>query len=513
MESLVAQMPDRQRLRQRDWRRACLAIAASIAVLLICGSYVDWSRIFVYGMDYTLTDQTGYISVGRTFADTGKLESTLIFGFTLPPGVKSYVYLPGHYLALGLVYKLFGYSVAHSFWPSLAGFLLSSVLVVMISSALFGGTRALPAWVLYVFFPLNLIYAFTAMAEMTVQASVVAAFAMFLAIPSRWRRWLGPLTLILPLLFRETGFVIVLPMAACIYRECGRRLAAVLQFGAIAVLVAVLVLSSPIAAGRAPMLAISLLGGASTAPPAQWASAIGKNIAANFELLLHPYSKPGAEPIQVIGLWFVLTGIPLALWRWRRTGEIIYPAIGLMVLALFASIVGLYTLWWYRGIRHLLMTEPFVAMLWADTVLDLPGPVFARRVAGRAVLIAAGIAGVVAMRSTFRTEAAINSMAAQNTAFFEALHPDVTGTLVSPWEFSLDYFQTHYPIRWSFLPGNDDGLRTLNSKYPIATLVLRKGSDDKSLTPGAITSIGLTEGSEAAYQGIQFTIYRRASPR
>ena len=513
MESSAAQMTDQQLPRPRGWPRACLAIAASIVLLLICGRYVDWNRIFVYGMGYTLTDQTGYISVGRSFADTGKLESTLIFGFTLPPGFKSYIYLPGHYLTLGLVYKLFGYSIAHSFWPSLAGFLLSSALTVMIASALFGGARALPAWVLYVFFPLNLIYAFTAMAEMTVQASVLAAFAAFLAMPPRWRRWLGPATLALPLLFRETGFVIVLPMAAYIYRECGRRVAPVLQFGAIAVLVAVLVLSSPIAAGRAPILAINLLGGSSSAPAAQWISAITRNFTGNFDQLLHHYSEPGVEPIQVIGLGFVLTGIPLALWRWKRTGEMIYPAIAMMVLALFLSLLGLYSLWWYRGIRHLLMTEPFVAMLWADTIMDLPMPALARRVSNAIALVAVAVAGIAGMRSTFDTEATVNAMAAENTAFFESLHPDTSGTLVSPWEFSLDYFQTHYPIRWSFIPVNDDGLRLLHSKYPIATLVLRKGTDGVWLTPAAIASIGLTERSEAAYQGIPFTIYRRSGQR
>jgi hypothetical protein len=75
------------------------------------------------------------------------------------------------------------------------------------------------SWALFVFFPLNLAYAFTAMAEMTVTASVLAALAVFLAIPSKWKAWLGPITLAIPLLFRETGAVVVLVMAAVIYQE------------------------------------------------------------------------------------------------------------------------------------------------------------------------------------------------------------------------------------------------------------------------------------------------------
>jgi hypothetical protein len=487
--------------RAPGWRLLCAAIAGSILILFLCGRFVDWNRVFIKGMECTLNDQAGYIAVGRNLAEFGKLESTLIITSTVwEPITKNYMYVPGQYLALAAVYRLFGYSVAHSFWPALAGFAISSMLVVAIAGRLFGRATALLSWAFFAFFPYNLIYAFTAMAELTVITSALAAIAIFVWLPPRWRVWLGPLTLILPLLFRETGIVVAAVMAGIIFKDSGRRFVPVALFVALSLAVTIVVLKSPIASGRPTHIG------------AQTMESIWKALSQNVALLVHPFSKPGADPLQVFGVYFIASGIPIAVWLWVCRRDILYLAPGVMLAVILSAILGLYDLWWFRGIRVLLVTQPLVAMLWAGFIRQLPVAEFGRRViAGVAVAVMAVI-GVGGMYSVFKTEFPINYGAAQEVAFLESLGHDGRGLLASPWYYSLDYFVQHFPDRWAFVPGSDEELMRLNKKYPISTLVLQKGVDGTTLTPAAIAGIGLTTQSEVTLRGTPFLVFKRSTP-
>lgn len=507
-------------------RLLCLLFLCSAVVLALCGSFVDWTTVFVNGMRETLNDQVGYISVARNLAESGRMESDIIYPSTLPGSSnKNYLYLPGHYLALAAVYKLFGYTPAHSFWPSLAAFLLSAVLTAVIATALLGRSLAVSSWALFVFFPFNLAYAFTAMAEMTVTASVLAALALFLAIPPKWKAWLGPITLAIPLLFRETGVVIAVVMAAVIYKESGGRWVPVARFCLLTLLVTALMLMSPVARGRgrSTMLQNEVLGASDTAviadaafastqqPGAEdWAAGIWKKMVRNTkQLCAGRFSRPHPDLLEEFGLYFLVSGIPLALWLWLRTRDAVYFSVFLMCGGLLLAVLGLNQVWSLRGVRALLLTQPFVALLWSKVLRDrwenLPRN---RALAGLAAALWVGF-GIVSVYRVFASESQLNRRSAKDTAFLESLQPDNLELLVSPFGMSLDFVLKHHPAKWAFIPANDATLRLLDHKYPIGTLVLRD-ANARSLNPAVIASLGLIQEADRYYRKQKIEIYKRA---
>lgn len=506
-----------------------LAAAAlgSVLALAVCGRFVDWDTVFVNGMGLTLNDQVGYISVARHLVDTGRLESSGLSPAALAqPHTKGYFYVPGHYYALAASYVLFGFSAAHSFWPSMAAFLLSSLLTVVIASALFGRQRALSSWALFALFPLNLVYAFTAMAEMTVLASALAAFAMFLWLPRGWRPWLGPAALALPLLFRETGFLIAVLMAGVVYKDSGGKWKPVAQFCLLSVLIAALVLTSPVASGRPSLLRQNLFEGTDdyiygsafsssglTPSPADWAAAIATKFAVNvIVLFLGPFStyRPGCT--EVLSLYFVLSGIPLSLMLWRRKRNIVYLSIFSILSVLLLAILCLYTVWWFRGIRTMLLVQPFVAMLWADWYQSLEGNVRHRNLVAGLAGILLTVAAVAGVHSVYGTETATNHESAMDTAFLESIGHDTSGVLASPFKISLDYVLKHHPAKWIYLPSDDRTLQFVDSKYKVSTLVLPDGPGSTRLTPAGIASVGLVEQKHVSYGGQGYRIFTRLRP-
>ena len=180
-----------------------------------------------------------------------------------------------------------------------------------------------------------------------------------------------------------------------------------------------------------------------------------------------------------------------------------------MLVAVLGGLLGLYTVWWFRGARHLLLMEPFVAMLWADFAVDVGQRLPARRVLAWSAVAAFLAIGVIGVNSVFKTEAYINKYSDRDIAFIEAMGHDSGGILVGPWAFSLDYCLKHFPVRYSLIPGSDSGLRFLNQKHPISTLALRKGMEDQVLTAGTIASIGLVKEKEMELGGQPFVIFKR----
>ena len=75
--------------------------------------------------------------------------------------------------------------------------------------------------------------------------------------------WLGPATLAIPLLFRETDVVIAVLMAGIVYKESGGRWAPVARFCLLSAAVTALVLMSPLARGRPSMLSKNVFQGGS----------------------------------------------------------------------------------------------------------------------------------------------------------------------------------------------------------------------------------------------------------
>jgi hypothetical protein len=65
--------------------------------------------------------------------------------------------------------------------------------------------------------------------------------------------------------------------------------------------------------------------------------------------------------------------------------------------------------------------------------------------------------------------------AEQCNGFLDSLGVSKAGFFVAPHYISLDYVNTHYPIKWSFIPDNERTLRLLLGNYHVDLLILPLG--------------------------------------
>jgi 4-amino-4-deoxy-L-arabinose transferase-like glycosyltransferase len=517
-----------------EGRVSAFKVTGLLAVAIIMGSiFVDWHALFVNGLHTTLNDQVSYVSVGRNWADQGTLDSKLIYPATLTQDfTRNSYYMPGYYWVLGITYKLLGYSVVHSLLPSLFALALSTALVFVIGSRLYGPVVAYLSCALFVFFPMNLIYAFTAMAEMTVVAAALVAFAVFLHLPPRWKPVAGPLLVALPMAFRETSAALAVVMALMIFEQSRWQWKPVALFGALTMVVVMLVIASPLSAGRPGLLHANVFGGENAVyfdafalqdfhpHVGDWALAIGSKFRTNLLTLVRPRNWSPEGLLDYGTRWFLLAGIPLGVgwWLWRRKRDGFFLGVAGMVLVSLLFLLGFYTVKSFRGARHLLVTEPFVALLIASQLHQLSKGLLASPRAKEVVVVVVAVIGVSWAYCVFRTEPAINQQAARDTAFLESLGLDDRRLVVSPHWLSLDYVEKHYPVQWAFVPTNGRTLRLLNERYPIGAVVLPVGGaawarDDVQLQARDVAQIGLTDQTEVAYRGITFAVFKRGVGR
>ena len=506
--------------------RPLVKSAALVLFALIAGSrFVERDRLYVNGVQRILNDQVGYISVGRNLAERGRMDSDVVYPSTLAQRFsRNSLYMPGHYWALAAVFKAAGYSVWNSFLPSLCGYAASALLLFFIAGRAYGESAGYLAASLFLFFPLNLTFAFTAMAEMDLMAAVLGAFALFLALPARLRPWCGPLLLVPALLFRETSAALAAPMAALVFFESKADRRKTAAFAVLSCAVVGLVMASPAAAGRPSLWAANILfrGGQAevytdafavlNARPAavDWAAAIARNILANLRSLLSSphFGVNKTHPAEYIQFLFILSGIPLGAFRWRRRQDAFALGVGAMVLLLLVLDLAFYVVWSFRGVKSLLICQPFVAALWAASILSLPR---LRRAPGwlpDLAVAAAAVVGGACFYADFRVEKPINDAADRDTAFVESIVAGDRGLLVSPWWLTLDYVNKHPGVPWSFVPENRETWDLLDRRYPIGTVILPAGPPAVSFD-GMAARLGLTPAGERTYRGVPFEVYRR----
>ncbi len=240
----------------------------ALVVLLVIGMFatgcwVDWGRLPINGLNDTLNDQVGYISVARHWLGEGRLDSSIIYPSLLGQAYRrNSLYMPGFYAELAVTFRLFGYSALTARLPAIFSFLLACGFEYWIAVRLHDEETAIYGLVLFAFFPLNLFYAFTAMAEVPLAAAGLAAFSIFLLAPEKFRWWLGPLALALPILFRETGAALAVVMCVMLLfngRE-GRWWKAMFS-GFLALVVLVALIFSPAGQGRPSLWKANILGG------------------------------------------------------------------------------------------------------------------------------------------------------------------------------------------------------------------------------------------------------------
>ena len=490
-----------------------------VIALVVMGCCIDWDRLPIDGLNRTLNDQVGYISVARHWLDQGKLDSSIIYPSVLQQTFgRNSLYMPGYYAELALTFRMLGYSAMTARLPAIASFLLACGLVYWIARRLFGQKIAIYSLALFAFFPLNLVFALTAMPEMSLVLAVLAAFSLFLLARERFRWWVGPLALTLPILFRETGAALGAVMFAMLFFSTakGSKRKAILS-GLLMCVVLVAMIASPAGAGRPSLWKANILAQGkfeavysdafalqqlpSSGP--DWMAAFGHKFISNLYSLIA--WRAFAGPLEVLSVLFLLTGIPLGIWMWRRKRDAFSLGVALAVSLLLVADLCVYAVWNHRGIHALLFMEPFVAMLWGVTITYWTrnrGPVVQSLLVSMCFVVGVGTAMFV-----WQTQNDTTLRTKEDTAFLESVIGDNRQMLVSPFSLSLDYVNEHYPQRWAFVPANCPTMQLLTAKECIGTLIVPAqpgpGADLRSC------STGLKFDGEKVWRGTRYWVFRK----
>lgn len=481
----------------------------ALAILLICSRFVDGSRIHVSGLDDTLNDQVIYISTARQYVETGNLQSDITYPATLYQHTrKNSFYLPGHFLALALSYKLFGLGVFQSLLPNLVSFILSAIGIFLTAAKLYSRRVGYLAAFFFTIFPANVIYAFTAMSESTRTAVTILAFCIFIYLPDRWRPLGGVFLLVLPFLFRETGAFVVIPMALIILWTKGAHRA--IRTGAF-VLASVLVLfityNSDLASGRPNLLnaivfdptfatihtdAVAQQAVASKTAT-EWIGTVPHKMLNDGALLVdqvvfHQSEGRHFEDFSFAAL--VIAAVAAFVFGVLErdafligTGGLVATTI-LMLLVVYIPSLGGYVRW-------LLFTFAFsaVGLAWVYTRHISPR-IFPRfrivsnltQVTLLILLCGASLYGI------YRTAYRVGANDARDdhfTACIEQLGLDDKKMLVAPY-YMGDYIY-HHATRASFVPANKATLSLLQADFDIGAVIVRT-PDGESLEGTALTS-------------------------
>ena len=518
-------VPDTPRARGSDRQSDWIVLAVLIAILLVTvASFVDWHRLSVDGLDGSLNDQVGYVSVARNLADHGTLESNLIYPLVLRQHVRrNSFYMPGFYWLLAAVYKCFGYSAAISRLPSLASFLLSCWLIYWIAARLYSGRAAAIACTLFAVIPLSLVYAFTAMMEMPLVAAGLGSFAIFLRARQTARFWVAPLALLLPFVFRETGAILAVLMLAALAAGTEKRSRHGVICALLMLLIVAAALYSPLGAGRPSLWKANILvdgnyeevygdAFATDHLPSQfrdWSNAIGNKASWNLHTLIRPEGESAGFFEQSV-LWFIVSGIPLGLVGWFRKKDFFALGVSAAVLLLLTSILCLYSVWGYRGVRVLLILQPFVAILWGTVLARLAST--AGTLLKTLPILLLFVFGAWGAFHILRSQAEVNQESKENTKFLESILQGDRQLLASPFWLSLDYANQHYPQKWSFVPSNCETMRLLDERYGIGTMLVPvPGSEEEPSSPPRDLACGteLKFAGQKEFHGSRFWLYRR----
>jgi len=499
-------------------RGLLLAVLIGVGLSAI-GYWVDWDRLPIDGLNKSLNDEVAYVSVARHWLGERRLDSSIIYPSLLEQTYKrNSLYMPGFYAELALSFATLGYSAVTARLPALASYVLACALLWWIARRFHDQEVAIYSVALFAFFPLNLVYAFTAMAEMPLVAATLVAFAGFLAAPEEFRWWAGPLVLALPILFRETGVALGVVMCVMLlFSKTAEGKWKSILCGLLVCVVLVALLFSPAGAGRPSLWKANLLVGTFEArysdafaldhvpdSARDWVAAIGHNVLSNLRSLV-PWRGLAAERLEGVSILFLLSGIPLGMCLWILKRDAFALGVAGAVSLLLIADLCVYTVWHYHAIRSLLLMQPFVALLWGIVIGWWARK---RRWEARELLVVLFfLVGVSLGVSTWRILRDAVVEAKQNTLFLTSVVGESREMLVSPYWLSLDYVNEHYPQRWAFVPANCPTMRLLDAKERIGTLIMPV---DAGLETGpSPCGTGLKFDGEKVWRGTRYLVFRR----
>jgi hypothetical protein len=488
---------------------ACLALAASIGPGL--------RRFHLGGPDRHLNDQVAYVSVARTFAETGRLESRIVYPAMLARGhTTGVLYMPGQYLALGLVFRLLGFSPLASAQPAAAAYLIAVAAAAVAATRLAGPVAGIVAGLLVAVFPPHLLYALSAMAEMPLVAATALAVAGVVLAPGRGGRVLAAALLTaLATTFRETGALLCVPLAILALRDGRRAAAEVLGASLAGALVAMAcapqrpdLLTPNLFDGRFSTVYTDGVTAGSLRPPAgAYPAAALQRFLANVFMIARAARAGIWTADLVLFEIVVLLGVAALAHGLVRRDRAALAAGSLALLATGVNL-GLYAFYQYRGLRTVLLATPALAV-WLGA-LAAAAWARGRRLRG-AVVLGLGLSVALAVWCGLRLQATAASLDAQDDAdlaFMSTLGHDDRTLLVAPFDVALVYVLGHHPVRFAFVPANAPSLDVLARHERIGTLVARP-AEAEAIGADALAAAGLAPAGQWLHRGIALVVYRQ----
>lgn len=539
-----------------------LGVIALASLLLVCaarGARLDLSRLHTNALHTRWNDQVGYVTMARSLAETGRLRPHVLYTAALwmqPRIDRHHLYLPGHYAALALGYRLFGYSAFTSLLPNLLGYVLCAAATFLLAWRLSRSRAA--AWLaalLWLGFPPLLLFSFSAMAELTLCCAAAVALCAFVYLPPRRRPLGGALLLCLPFLFRDIAAFLVAPLCALVLFGAPQdaddeddqapppppQPRQALLLGALAVAFTGALFVSPLCAPRITLLPGALLDGHFSAiycnatrqralaqvAGSEYLSGFRKNLHNNLDQLERRLFAPDPgllgdiAPSELYPLVALMAApLPLAViallaWRRRerRLAALCLSAAAVLVLTVSFTLLS-YDLFRHRGLRLLLFTTPLCAATLAAALQALPrGP---RRVA---LLLCLPLCAGLLLHSQRQLRADLGDLKTvdkgddSDRAFLESLGHDDHAMLVAPPALALDYLVRHYPVDYAFIPANGDTLRMLTANHRVGTLLLPDPQPSGVyLSEQALQLAGLRMTSRRSYQGVSYRVFQPPGP-
>jgi len=342
------------------------------------------------------------------------------------------------------------------------------------------------------------------MSEIPLQAAGLVTFAMFVWKDQRTQWWLGPLALSLPILFRETGVVLGLTMSVMVFSEASNvRILRALACGGLSAIVLLVLLLSPAGAGRPSMWQGNILQKSSSdslysdafavkeVPRSveDWTLAIGRKFVSNLRSLVSLKDFLG-NWLERFSMLFVLSAVPLGLTMWWRKHDGFALGVVAAVCILLVGDLFFYTVWFYRGIRVLLLMQPFVAVMWGHSLAEwMHTRSQALHCASLTLIV---LVGVGAATIALQKQAFMDRWGQLNAGFIESVVGGDRNMVVSPFPLSLDYVNDYYPQEWAFVPSNCATMRLLDARYQIGTVIMpsEKGTPSKNLCGTHLQFVG-----------------------
>lgn len=519
----------------------------AVIILIACHSIVGRKHLRAI-VD---NDAVGYTTAARSLAETGKLTSHIIYPSTLlQKTTKSSLYMPGYYFSLAGAYKLF--HALH--WPrdpdmrdlpamqsllvSAAAYIAAAICTFLIGLKFFDRRTGLVAAAFFLIYPANLYFSVTAMTEMPLMAAAALAFCIFVYLPRRATPWVGPILLLIPFLFRETGAFLAVPMGIVLLLPqlpdaAGGKanLGRAALFMGLSIMLLGAIYASPVSSGRPSLIKLDIFINESGAEHiyrdalsseelkptiGDWVRTLSRRFVSNARTLIWRINHQQREFVILLLLPLV-AAIPLGfIWGGLKRDV---PALGAAALLLLTLcfVCMFYSVRHDRPVRVAMFAFPLVALLGARLAMALvtvSGPRVPEQF--RNWLLVFGVVGLAAW--VFSASAkGFNDMMAWDLAdergnrLVEALkikELDKGGTLVAPHLLGVPFLNQHPNVVYSFVPANLATLKLLCEKYPVNTLIFNP-DDALDLTQADIRSRGLYLQRRMQMEGVHYLVFRR----